>query len=147
MMARSSGSRQEPAAATTSPRERAAPGATHLSIEVPDRLYFRIGEVSSITGVPPYVLRYWESEFPALQPRKSGGGQRLYRKRDVILVLEIKKLLYQERYTVAGARRRLTEREERARRLETRAALHRVRTGLEEILRIVSSRAPGTDGR
>jgi DNA-binding transcriptional MerR regulator len=106
--------------------------------EVPDRLYFRIGEVSTITGVPPYVLRYWESEFPALQPRKSGGGQRLYRKRDVIFLLEIKKLLYQERYTVAGARKRLAEREDRARRLELRAALQRIRGGLEEIVKQLS---------
>ncbi len=138
-MARSPRSRQEPAPVAASPQERTAPGVSSSSVEVPDRLYFRIGEVSAITGVPPYVLRYWESEFPALQPRKSGGGQRLYRRRDVILVLEIKKLLYHERYTVAGARRRLTEREERARRLEARAALQRLRTGLEEILRIVSS--------
>jgi DNA-binding transcriptional MerR regulator len=109
-----------------------------LPTEVPDRLYFRIGEVSSLTGVPPYVLRYWESEFPVLQPRKSGGGQRLYRKRDVAMVLEIKKLLYQERYTVAGARRRLTEREERARRQEARAALQRLRSGLESIVKQLS---------
>lgn len=106
--------------------------------EVPDRLYFRIGEVSSITGIPPYVLRYWETEFPILQPRKSGGGQRLYRKRDVGMVLEIKKLLYQERYTVAGARRRLMEREERSRRLEAKAALQRLRSGLESILKQLS---------
>ncbi len=138
-MARSSRSRQAPAVVNTAPQDRAALAVSPSSVEVPDRLYFRIGEVSAITGVPPYVLRYWESEFPALQPRKSGGGQRLYRRRDVILVLEIKKLLYQERYTVAGARRRLTEREERARRLEARAALQRLRTGLEDILRIVSS--------
>ena len=107
-------------------------------VEVPDRLYFRIGEVSAITGIPPYVLRYWESEFPSLQPKKSGGGQRLYRKRDVIVVLEIKKLLYQERYTVAGARKRLTEREERSRRIEARATLARLRSGLEEILQRLS---------
>ncbi|MBP1775282.1 MAG: transcription regulator protein, partial [candidate division NC10 bacterium] len=87
---------------------------------------------------PPYVLRYWESEFPALQPRKSGGGQRLYRKRDVVMLLEIKKLLYQERYTVAGARRRLTEREDRARRAEMRATLQRLRTGLEDVIRQLS---------
>jgi DNA-binding transcriptional MerR regulator len=102
---------------------------------VPDRLYFRIGEVSAITGVPPYVLRYWESEFSSLQPRKSGGGQRLYRKRDVVMLLEVKRLLYQERYTVAGARRRLMEREDRARRGEIRAALQRVRSGLEDIIK------------
>lgn len=107
-------------------------------MEVPDRLYFRIGEVSAITGIPPYVLRYWESEFPGLQPKKSGGGQRLYRKRDVVLVLEVKKLLYQERYTVAGARRRLAEREERSRRVELRATVQRLRSGLEELLRQLS---------
>ncbi len=128
-------SQQDPAPGSIPSRERTVPAPTDLPAEVPDRLYFRIGEVSSITGVPPYVLRYWESEFPALQPRKSGGGQRLYRKRDVALILEIKKLLYQERYTVAGARRRLTEREERARRLEARAAIQRLRAGLENILK------------
>ncbi len=128
-------SQQDPAPGSVSSRERPAPAAGDIPVEVPDRLYFRIGEVSSITGVPPYVLRYWESEFPALQPRKSGGGQRLYRKRDVALILEIRKLLYQERYTVAGARRRLTEREERARRLEARATIQRLRAGLEGILK------------
>jgi DNA-binding transcriptional MerR regulator len=126
---------QDPSPGSVPSRERSIPAAAEIAAEVPDRLYFRIGEVSSITGVPPYVLRYWESEFPALQPRKSGGGQRLYRKRDVTLILEIKKLLYQERYTVAGARRRLTEREERARRLEARAALQRLRAGLEALLK------------
>ncbi len=137
-MPRSSRSQQDPATGAAPSRERPAPAAAELPTEVPDRLYFRIGEVSAITGVQPYVLRYWESEFPALQPRKSGGGQRLYRKRDVAMILEIKKLLYQERYTVAGARRRLTEREERARRLEARATLQRLRAGLEGILRQLS---------
>jgi DNA-binding transcriptional MerR regulator len=118
-------------------RERQAP-PVDAATEVPDRLYFRIGEVSEITGVPPYVLRYWESEFSGLQPKTSGGGQRLYRKRDVVMILEIKKLLYQERYTVAGARRRLAEREERARRMELRVAVQRVRAGLEAILKQLS---------
>ena len=137
-MSRPPRSQPEPALGNLPLRERPSPALTELPSEVPDRLYFRIGEVSAITGVPPYVLRYWESEFPALQPRKSGGGQRLYRKRDVAMILEIKKLLYQERYTVAGARRRLTEREERARRMEARAALQRLRTGLEGILKQLS---------
>lgn len=137
-MARTPRNPQQVAAATGAIRPRPVLVSADASAEVPDRLYFRIGEVSAITGVPPYVLRYWESEFPALQPRKSGGGQRLYRKRDVVFLLEIKKLLYQERYTVAGARRRLMEREDRARRLELRAGLQRVRNGLEEILRHLS---------
>ena len=137
-MARPPRSQQKIAAATAAAGERHVAAARDASTDVPDRLYFRIGEVSAITGVPPYVLRYWESEFPALQPRKSGGGQRLYRKRDVVLLLEIKKLLYQERYTVAGARRRLAEREDRARRAEMRASLQRLRTGLEDVIRQLS---------
>jgi DNA-binding transcriptional MerR regulator len=137
-MARSPRRQQGLAADPSSPRERQPGVIPDAPAEVPDRLYFRIGEVSAITGVPPYVLRYWESEFPALQPRKSGGGQRLYRKRDVVLLLEIKKLLYQERYTVAGARKRLAEREDRARRLELRAALERIRGGLEDIVKQLS---------
>jgi len=137
-MARPPRSQQKTAAATAASGERQTLAVRDASMDVPDRLYFRIGEVSAITGVPPYVLRYWESEFPALQPRKSGGGQRLYRKRDVVMLLEIKKLLYQERYTVAGARRRLTEREDRARRAEMRAALQRLRAGLEDVVRQLS---------
>jgi DNA-binding transcriptional MerR regulator len=137
-MSRSPRIQADPVPGSAPPRERPSPVTPELPSEVPDRLYFRIGEVSDITGVPPYVLRYWESEFPALQPRKSGGGQRLYRKRDVAMILEIKKLLYQERYTVAGARRRLTEREERARRMEARATLQRLRAGLEGILKQLS---------
>ncbi len=137
-MARPPRSQQKIAGATAASSERQTVSARDAATDVPDRLYFRIGEVSAITGVPPYVLRYWESEFPALQPRKSGGGQRLYRKRDVVMLLEIKKLLYQERYTVAGARRRLAEREDRARRAEIRAALQRLRTGLEDVIRQLS---------
>ena len=120
---------------TRSPRARRSTDASPSEVFIPDKLYFRIGEVSAITGVPPYVLRYWESEFSSLQPRKSGGGQRLYRKRDVVMLLEVKRLLYQERYTVAGARRRLMEREDRARRGEIRAALQRLRSGLEDIIK------------
>lgn len=72
--------------------------------EIPDRLYFRIGDVAKICGVEPYVLRFWETQFPNLKPNKGGTGQRLYRKRDVELVLRIKRLLYSEGYTIAGAR-------------------------------------------
>ena len=137
-MARPPRSQQKAAANAAASRERQVFAPSDAPADVPDRLYFRIGDVSAITGVPPYVLRYWESEFPALQPRKSGGGQRLYRKRDVVLLLEIKKLLYQERYTVAGARRRLVEREDRARRTELRTALQRLRSGLEDVIRQLS---------
>ena len=74
---------------------------------IPDKLYFRIGEVADLTGVPAYVLRYWESEFKLLHPKKNEAGQRLYRKRDVELVLRLKSLLYDERLTLEGAKKRL----------------------------------------
>jgi DNA-binding transcriptional MerR regulator len=77
------------------------------SPEIPDKLYFRIGEVSEILGVEPYVLRYWETEFPQLSPKKSGTGHRLYRRKDVELLLLIKRLLYEKRFTIEGARQNL----------------------------------------
>ncbi|NCO68066.1 MAG: MerR family transcriptional regulator [Nitrospirae bacterium CG_4_10_14_0_8_um_filter_41_23] len=73
----------------------------------PDKLFYKIGEVSKIVGVEPYVLRYWETEFSFLKPRKNKSGQRVYIKRDVELLLKIKRLLYQERYTIEGVRKRL----------------------------------------
>lgn len=76
--------------------------------EIPDKLYFRIGEVSGLLGVEPYVLRYWEKEFPGLHPKKSDTGQRLYRRADVELLFRIKHLLYERRYTIEGARQFLS---------------------------------------
>src|ERR1700683_1059452 len=75
--------------------------------EIPDKLYFRIGEVAGLLAVEPYVLRYWETEFPSLAPKKSGTGHRLYRRKDVELLLKIKHLLYEKRYTIEGARQSL----------------------------------------
>jgi DNA-binding transcriptional MerR regulator len=80
------------------------------ALEIPDKLYFRIGEVARLAGIKPYVLRFWETEFPTLGPRKSGTGHRLYRRKDVELVLEIKRLLYEKRFTIEGARRFLDDR-------------------------------------
>jgi len=74
---------------------------------LPDKLFFKIGEVSKILGVEPYVLRYWETEFPFLKPRKSKSGQRIYIRKDVETLLVIRRLLYQERYTIEGVRKRL----------------------------------------
>jgi DNA-binding transcriptional MerR regulator len=74
---------------------------------IPDRLYFKIGDVARICGVETYVLRFWETEFPQLKPNKSGTGQRLYRRRDVELALEIKRLVHGEGYTLSGARQAL----------------------------------------
>lgn len=76
---------------------------------LPDKLYFRIGEVSRIVGVKPFVLRYWETEFDLLKPGKSPSRHRLYKKKDVELLLEIKRLLYAEGYTIEGAKKRLRE--------------------------------------
>ena len=72
--------------------------------EIPDKLYFRIGEVSGLVGVEPYVLRYWETEFPSVGPKKSGTGHRMYRRKEVELLLKIKYLLYEKKYTIQGAR-------------------------------------------
>jgi DNA-binding transcriptional MerR regulator len=76
-----------------------------LEPEIPNKLYFRIGEVAKLAGIKPYVLRFWESEFGGLGPKKSGTGHRLYRRKDVELVLEIKRLLYEKRFTIEGARK------------------------------------------
>jgi DNA-binding transcriptional MerR regulator len=77
------------------------------SPELPDKLYFKIGEVAKIVGVKPYVLRYWETEFPTIRPGKTRSRHRLYRRRDVEALLEIKRLLHSERYTIEGAKRHL----------------------------------------
>ncbi len=75
--------------------------------KIPNKLFFKIGEVCEITETQPYVLRYWESEFPALAPAKNSSGQRIYRRRDIETVLRIKQLLYDEGFTIAGAKKRL----------------------------------------
>ena len=81
--------------------------ATASAPEIPDKLFFRIGEVSTMLGLEAYVLRYWETEFPSLSPKKSGTGHRLYRRKDVELLLKIKHLLYEKRFTIDGARQYL----------------------------------------
>ena len=78
--------------------------------EIPDKLYFRIGEVARLAGIKPYVLRFWETEFPSLGPKKSGTGHRLYRRKEVEMALEIKRLLYEKRFTIEGARKFLETR-------------------------------------
>src|ERR1700691_4570604 len=83
--------------------------ALQTAPEIRDKLYFKIGEVSDLLGVEPYVLRYWESEFAALSPKKSGTGHRLYRRKDVELLLRIKHLLYDRKFTIEGARQTLQQ--------------------------------------
>ena len=78
-------------------------------LSVPDKLFYKIGEVSKITGVESYVLRYWQTEFPFLNPRKNKSGQRVYVKKDLEVILMVKKMLYQERYTIEGVRKRFED--------------------------------------
>ena len=130
------------------------PALDNSAQQIPDKLYFRIGEVSRLTGVKQYVLRYWESEFPGLGPKKSGTGHRLYRRKDVELLLEIKHLLYEKRFTIEGARKWLEDRRkapggpsnQAADKSEVQAelfaspvveGLQRVRRELQEILKLL----------
>jgi DNA-binding transcriptional MerR regulator len=94
----------------SSPENAAELKAAAETAEIPDKLYFRIGEVARLAGIKPYVLRFWETEFNGLGPKKSGAGHRLYRRKDVELVLEIKRLLYGQRFTIEGARKFLESR-------------------------------------
>lgn len=99
--------------------EKSVPGSAHpasrrgavplSSTEIPDRMYFRIGDVAELLGVKPYILRYWESEFPIISPEKSRSGQRVYRRSDVESLLMIRQLLYVERFSIEGARKRIRE--------------------------------------
>ncbi len=115
---------------------------------IPDKLYFRIGEVAQLCRLPAYVLRFWETEFPQLKPTKSSTGQRMYRRRDVEHVVRIKQLLYSEGYTIAGAREHLKQ---EARGAKSQAGLpfasaqnkgewKRVRQGLQEILNLLAKK-------
>ncbi|MGI9103954.1 MAG: MerR family transcriptional regulator [Terriglobales bacterium] len=116
---------------------------------IPDKLYFRIGEVSRLCRLPAYVLRFWETEFPQLKPTKSSTGQRMYRRRDLENVLRIKTLLYQQGFTISGARQQLRAEAKSATKPQalpfprhaSSDGLKRVRQGLQEILSILSSSA------
>ena len=119
-------------------------------ILIPDKLYFRIGEVASLCHLPAYVLRFWESEFPQLKPVKSSTGQRMYRKRDVESILRIKQLLYDQGFTIAGARQQLRT-EGKPDKTQTaipfpaqsKSEIQHIRQGLREILSMLSSRKTG----
>ncbi len=94
--------------------ERLSPPASDLTGILASKPFFKIGEVARIIGVKPHVLRYWESEFPSLRPKKNPSGQRIYAKADIEAIVEIKNLLYNERYTISGAKRMLALRHEAA---------------------------------
>jgi DNA-binding transcriptional MerR regulator len=131
------------ASGDTPPLEDADGVGSGSGATVSDKRYYRIGEVSKITGVKAYVLRYWESEFRWMAPAKSRSKQRLYRKRDIEIIQLIKRLLYEERYTIAGARRKLQDlgvsraldasQLEMALNADPRHQIRRIRQSLEEI--------------
>ena len=119
-------------------------------IYIPDKLYFRIGEVATLCRLPAYVLRFWETEFPQLKPVKSSTGQRMYRKRDVENVLRIKQLLYEQGFTISGARQQLRSETKSDKSQATipfparsAAELQHIRQGLREILTLLSARRTG----
>jgi DNA-binding transcriptional MerR regulator len=116
-------------------------------VVIPEKLYFRIGEVARLCRLPAYVLRFWETEFPQLKPVKSSTGQRMYRRKDVESVLHIKQLLYEEGFTIAGARQHLrseTKGDKKQAPLpfpaRPAASLKNVQQGLREILTMLSAR-------
>jgi len=99
---------------------------------IPDKLYFKIGEVKKITGVEPHVLRYWESEFKVIRPQRASSKQRLYRRIDVENILTIKKLLYEDGYTVPGARKFLTTKKKKSK-TKKKLSSKKTRSMLEEL--------------
>jgi DNA-binding transcriptional MerR regulator len=121
--------------------------ARNAEVIIPDKLYFRIGEVAGLCRLPAYVLRFWETEFPQLKPVKSSTGQRMYRKRDVESVVRIKKLLYEDGFTIAGARVQLREEIKSDRNQSAlpfpgkpSASVAHLRNELRQILHILSAR-------
>ncbi len=133
------------------PRKKSAAKQKAEEILIPDKLYFRIGEVASLCHLPAYVLRFWESEFPQLKPVKSSTGQRMYRKRDVESVLRIKQLLYEQGFTISGARQQLRSeiKSDKAQPAipfpasQSSPELQHIRRGLREILDLLSARRTG----
>ena len=100
---------------------------------IPDKMFFKIGEVADITGIKPHVLRYWESEFKWLKPAKNRSGQRIYRRRDVEIVQQIKQLLYEESYTIAGAKKKIARRLGAESNGNEEDAINELRRAFEEI--------------
>lgn len=105
---------------------------------LPDKLFFKVGEVSTIADVPAYVLRFWETEFSRIKPKRTPSGQRLYRKRDVELILQIKRLLYDKKFTIPGARQHLKAGAKKRNAPPAAITLDEIRRELESIQKILS---------
>lgn len=101
--------------------------------DIPDKLFYRIGEVSRIAGVPASVLRFWESEFPRIKPHRTDTGQRVYRRNDVELILTVKQLLYEEKFTIKGARQHLNVKSRTPSTLPQSELVHEIRCELKQI--------------
>ena len=112
----------------------------HISYqkELPDKLYFKVGEVSAIVGVPAYVLRFWEAEFKKINPKRSASGQRLYRKSDIELILKIKHLLYEKKFTIQGAKQHLKIKPDEKKEKPSTISLDEIREGLKSIRDLIS---------
>lgn len=132
---------------TSSRNKAGAKSVRTADVVIPEKLYFRIGEVARLCRLPAYVLRFWETEFPQLKPVKSSTGQRMYRHKDVENVLHIKKLLYEEGFTIAGARQHLRAEIKADKKQSplpfperTASDLKHIQQGLREILAMLSAR-------
>lgn len=130
-----------------SPRSRVARSSSTADVLIPEKLYFRIGEVARLCRLPAYVLRFWETEFPQLKPSKGSTGQRMYRRKDVESVLRIKQLLYEEGFTIPGARQFLKSEVKDDKKqsplpfpARSGSDLKYVRQGLRDILTMLSAR-------
>jgi len=106
---------------------------------IPGKRYFTIGEVSSLCAVKPHVLRYWEQEFPQLKPVKRRGNRRYYQRQDVIMIRQIRSLLYDQGFTIGGARQRLAGEEQKLDNTQYRQLIHQMITELEEVLEVLKS--------
>ena len=113
------------------------PGGNSDLPPIPGKRYFTIGEVSELCAVKPHVLRYWEQEFPQLKPVKRRGNRRYYQRQDVIIIRQIRSLLYSEGFTIGGARQKLTGDEARSDLSQSQQIIRQVRTELEDVLRLL----------
>jgi DNA-binding transcriptional MerR regulator len=113
------------------------PGNNHLLPPIPGKRYFTIGEVSELCAVKPHVLRYWEQEFPQLKPVKRRGNRRYYQRQDVLIIRQIRSLLYEEGFTIGGARQKLTGDEARTDVSQSQQIIRQLRQELEDLLKVL----------
>lgn len=116
-----------------------------MNEKIPDKLFFSIGEASEVTGIKAYVLRYWESEFNLLRPEKAPNGQRIYKKKDIEIIFRLKRMLYEDGYTIAGAKKKLKEEKKRekaksGKKREVRVKREKIKKELKGLLKILEKK-------